>query len=62
MTAFLEICEYFKLTPAEFFDPSINNPSLYQSVVNDVKQLPENDLNLVSLMLKRLNTTPPTES
>lgn len=62
MAAFLEICEYFKLTPAEFFDPSINNPSLYQSVVNDVKQLPENDLNLVSLMLKRLNTAPPTES
>lgn len=61
MTAFLEICDYFKLTPAEFFEPSISNPSLYQSVVNDAKQLPEKDLTLVSLMLKRLNTTSANE-
>ena len=62
MAAFLEICEYFNLSPAEFFDPSINNPSLYQSVVNDVKLLTENDLFLLSLVLKRIVTSPPIES
>ena len=62
MTAFLEICEYFKLSPAEFFDPSIKNPSLFQSVVNDVKLLPENDLILLSLVLKRVVSSPPANS
>ena len=26
MDAFFNICEYFKITPAEFFDESLNNP------------------------------------
>ena len=54
MTAFLEICDYFKLTPTEFFDPSITNPTLFHSIVNDVKQLSENDLLLLSHVLKRI--------
>lgn len=54
MSAFLDICDYFRLAPAEFFDPSINNPSLFQSVINDVKLLSENDLLLLSLVLKRI--------
>lgn len=62
MAAFLEICEYFKLSPAEFFDPSIKNPSLFQSVVNDIKLLSENDLILLSLVLKRVVSSPSTNS
>ncbi len=58
MSAFLDICDYFNLSPAEFFDPSINNPSLFQSVVNDVKQLSENDSLLLSLVLKRIISSP----
>lgn len=54
MTSFLEICEYFKITPLEFFDPAINNPPLFRTVMNDIKTLSENDLLLLSLVLKRI--------
>lgn len=54
MSAFLDICDYFKITPLEFFDPDINNPSLLQSIMNDIKTLPESDLLLLSLVLKRI--------
>ena len=56
ISAFLEICEYFEITPLEFFDPSISNPPLFQAVINDVKTLSENDLLLLSLVLKRITT------
>ena len=57
MSAFLEICEYFEITPLEFFDPSISNPPSFQAVINDIKTLSENDLLLLSLVLKRITST-----
>ncbi len=54
MSAFLEICDYFNLSPAEFFDPLVNNPSQFQSVVNNIKLLSEDDLLLLSMVLKRI--------
>ena len=56
MSAFLDICEYFKITPLEFFDPAINNPPLFHTVMDDIKKLSENDLLLLSLVLKRITT------
>ena len=32
MENFLEICEYFEITPAQFFDPDITNPPLHTKV------------------------------
>ena len=52
----LDICEYFKITPLEFFDPAINNPPLFHTVMDDIKKLSENDLLLLSLVLKRITT------
>lgn len=57
MGAFLEICEYFKITPLEFFDPSIDNPSLIKTIMNDIRTLSENDLLLLSLVLKRITAS-----
>lgn len=54
MSAFLDICDYFEITPLEFFDPAISNPPLFQTVMNDIKTLSENDLILLSLVLKRI--------
>lgn len=56
MESFLDICDYFNISPAEFFNPTINNPTLYQKVVNEIKELSEDDLLLLLLVLTRLNS------
>ncbi len=63
MSAFLEICAYFDITPSEFFNPSINNPSLVRNIMEDVEKLSDSDLLLLSTVLKRfleLGSTPKT--
>lgn len=54
MNAFLDICTYFDITPAEFFDPDIHNISLINSIQADLKKLSDNDLLLLSTVLKRI--------
>lgn len=51
--AFLDICAYFEITPSEFFDPTINNPSLVKNITEDLKKLSDSDLLLLSTVLKR---------
>lgn len=53
MSAFLDICAYFDITPSEFFDPTINYPSLIRNITEDIKKLSDNDLLLLSTVLKR---------
>ena len=44
MENFLEICEYFEITPAQFFDPDITNPPLHTKASDLIKQLDDDDL------------------
>lgn len=53
MSAFFDICAYFDITPSEFFDPAVNNPSLIRNITEDIKKLSDNDLLLLSTALKR---------
>lgn len=53
LSALLDICAYFNLTPSEFFDPTINNPSLVKNITEDLKKLSDSDLLLLSTVLKR---------
>ena len=54
MSAFLDICAYFEITPAEFFDPEIKSNDLFHSVLNHMKMLSEEDLMLLSMVLERI--------
>lgn len=54
MTEFFAICEYFQITPAEFFDPDLKNPKLAEKTVHIVEQLDEDDLELVLRTASRL--------
>lgn len=54
MSTFLDICNYFEIMPLEFFDSAISSPLLFQTVMNDIKTLSENNLILLSLVLKRI--------
>jgi len=54
---FLAICEYFELTPHQFFDENLQNPELIQKAISGMKQLSEDDmlmlLGIINRMLKK---------
>lgn len=54
MTEFLEICRYFAITPAQFFDDSVENPALLQSAITELQKLNEDDLMLIISHIRRL--------
>lgn len=54
MEAFFDICSYFKLTPSEFFDLDVNNPTLIHKIVENIKKLSDEDLILLLAVLNRI--------
>ena len=54
MTEFFAICDYFGITPVEFFDAKTSNPKLSKTVLNAIEQLDEDDLALTLANVNRL--------
>lgn len=54
MSEFLYICDYFGITPQEFFDESCENLILINQAVDIMKKLPEKDLRLLIDISRRL--------
>lgn len=57
MSGFLNICDYFGITPEEFFDTSIQEPNLLNTIINTIKTLSETDLNLILDIAERLKNS-----
>lgn len=53
---FFAICDYFEITPQQFFDEKMQNPELIQKAIEGMCQLDENDmlmlLGIINRMLK----------
>lgn len=54
LSEFLYICEYLDISPKDFFDDSIENPALLQSVYDKLKELNEDDLIAILGLLNRM--------
>ena len=54
MAEFLEICNYFGITPTQFFDETIENPALLQSAIDELKKLNDDDMMLIISNIRRL--------
>lgn len=54
MTEFFAICDYFGITPVEFFDANQTNPKLFGEALTLLSQLDEEDLSLTLANIKRL--------
>lgn len=54
---FFAICDYFGLTPAQFFDEGTQNPELIQKAVSGMKRLNEADLLMLLGLINRLLET-----
>lgn len=54
MTEFFAICEYFGITPVEFFDERAENPRLTKELLAVLGELDEADLSLTLTVVRRL--------
>lgn len=54
LSEFFAICDYFGITPSEFFDDKVTRPELLQKALEGLKQLDENDLQLILNFIDRL--------
>ena len=52
---FLKICNYFELTPMEFFDTKTAYPKLVRQTIDEVRDLSEKDLQLLLAIIERLH-------
>ena len=59
LSEFFSICDYFQITPAQFFDTGNNNTLLVSKALDELKTLDDNDILLVLTLLKRLNSKLP---
>ncbi len=46
------ICEYLGVTPSEFFDMESSNPSKLDSIISDMKKLNDQQLEIISTLVK----------
>ncbi len=54
MQEFFAICEYFGLTPAEFFNIDVANPAVFSKTAGCIQKLSESDMKLVLELILRL--------
>ena len=55
MGEFLQICDYFEITPQEFFDDSQENPALLRTAIEELRKLSDDDLMLLIPHIRRLS-------
>ena len=53
MAEFLKICNYFDITPSQFFDESPEASALLQSATEGLKKLSDDDLLLIITRIRR---------
>lgn len=54
MQVFFYICEYFKITPKDFFDDGTANPALLSSLIGDMSKLDDAQLSAIHEIVKGL--------
>ena len=54
ITSFFYICEYFKITPLEFFDEGNSNPEQLNGLIVDLKKLDEKALSYIVGIVKEM--------
>ena len=55
LSEFFYICDYFEITPQEFFDLQHDNPVLITKAVDELRNLNDDDILLVLTLINRLN-------
>lgn len=56
MSVFFYICNYFGISPKEFFDEENNNPILMQDIINELKTLNDEQLSSIYTLIKNFSS------
>lgn len=54
MSEFFYICEYFNITPVEFFDTRHSDPELLSKAIDEIRSLSDDDMLLILTLIKRI--------
>lgn len=54
MSEFFAICEYFDITPFDFFNVENKNPEQNKHITNSINSLNEDDVKMIIQFIKRL--------
>lgn len=54
MTTFFYICDYFKISPREFFDFESTNPTKTSELMDLIKTLPNDQIELLTMLVKAI--------
>ena len=54
MQVFFYICDYFEISPKEFFDLDNTNPTKLQEIINKLKSLNNDQLKLIETMIDNM--------
>ena len=54
LSEFFAICDYFEITPAQFFDEKTERPELLQKAISGMKELDESDMLMLLGFINRL--------
>lgn len=58
MQAFFYICEYFQISPKEFFDEDNSNPIKINEIIEELKKLDDVQLDTIQAVINGLNHNP----
>ena len=50
----IAICDYFEITPKDFFDDEMDNAPIIRKALEYLKKLPEEDVNLILALIQKL--------
>ena len=53
--SFFAICDYFDITPSQFFDDGEKNPELVQKALSGMRELDDEDLLMLIGIINRLH-------
>lgn len=56
MAQFLNICDYFEITPMQFFDSESLCPQLVRKAMEEMKDLDEETLTLLICLIRKIRT------
>ena len=57
MSEFFSLCDYFDITPKDFFDSEHNDPVLVSTLISEIKNLDDDDILVLLSVIRRFKNT-----